>query len=220
MAKGQINILLAEDHLIVRGGIKILLEKEDGFIISGEAGNGQMAVDLLTSGIAVDVILADLNMPVMAGIPLTEWVKTNHPEVKVIILSALDNDQYVFKAIKAGASGYLLKNVSADELIFAIRHTYEFGLYICAELAGRFLHRLTTLPQLAPTANPLDIEFSNREVELMTLIAEGYTNQEIAQKLFTSVRTIENQRQQLLNKTSSRNTVVLIRFAMLNGIIN
>ncbi|HEX8609091.1 MAG TPA: response regulator transcription factor, partial [Pedobacter sp.] len=188
-------------------------------IISGEAANGQMAVELLTSGIPVDIILADINMPVMAGIPLTEWVKKNHPGVKVIILSALENDQYVFKAIKAGASGYLLKNVSADELVFAIRHTFEFGLYICAELSGKFLTRLIMMPEPVSTQNRLDIDFSNREVELLTLIGDGYTNQEIAAKLFTSVRTIENQRQQLLNKTSSRNTVVLIRFAMLHGII-
>ncbi|MEJ7560039.1 MAG: response regulator transcription factor [Pedobacter sp.] len=219
MGDGQINILLAEDHLLVRGGIKAILEREADFIISGEADNGQLAVDLMTSGIAVDIILADMNMPVMAGIPLTEWVTKHHPEVKVIVLSALDNDQYVFKAIKAGASGYLLKNVSSSELIFAIRHTYEFGLYICAELSGRFLNRMLTVPAPVTTNNPIEIDFSNREVALLTLIADGYTNQEIAAKQFTSVRTIENQRQHLLNKTSSKNTVVLIRFAMLHGII-
>ena len=113
----------------------------------------------------------------------------------------------------------MLKNISSAELIFAICHTYEFGQYICAELSGRFLKRLLTIPDPITNENVQDIEFSAMDVDILTLLSEGFTNQEVADKLFTSKRTIENHRQQMIDKTDSRNTIALIRFAMLNGII-
>lgn len=219
MPNKLINIILAEDHMIVRGGIKAILEKYPEFVVSGEASNGLEVISLLEAGVEADLILADINMPEFSGIQLVEWITANRTDLKVIVLSALDNEQYVLKAIRAGASGYLLKNVSPAELVFSIKHVISFGQYICAELSAKFLNRLITLPEIVPTANPLAIDFSHKEIELLQLIAEGYTNQEISDKLFTSVRTIENQRQQLINKTGSRNTVVLIRFAMLHNII-
>ena len=219
MNRKPIDIILAEDHMIVRGGIKAILDSYPEFNVCGEASNGLEVVDLLENGLQADIIIADINMPELSGIQLTEWVAAHRPVLKVIILSALDNEQYVIKAMKAGATGYLLKNVSPAELVFSIKHVMTFGQYICAELSAKFLNRMITLPEPVLTTNPLNVDFSNREVELLQLIADGYTNQEISAKLFTSVRTIENQRQQLINKTESRNTVVLIRFAMLHGII-
>jgi DNA-binding NarL/FixJ family response regulator len=215
----MIQIILAEDHHIVRGGVRSLLEKEEGFIISGEATNGTEVLNLLKKGTKADIVLADMNMPGMGGIELTEHLKQKFPALKVIILSALDHEKYVIKAFQSGASGYLLKSVSPDELIFAIKHTFQYTSYICSELTARFLSRILTIPDPATHENILDIEFSDREIEILSLIAEGFTNQEIAGKLFTSKRTIENTRQNLIDKTGSRNTVALIRFAMLNGII-
>ncbi|MBB6107597.1 response regulator transcription factor [Mucilaginibacter lappiensis] len=215
----MIHIILAEDHHIVRGGIKSLLEKEKDFVITGEATNGADVLDLLNKGTNADIILADMNMPVMGGLELTERIKNDFPQSKVIILSALDHEKYVIKAFQSGASGYLLKSVSPDELIFAIKHTHQHTAYICSELSIRFLNRLLTIPDPVSHENIQDIEFSTREIEILGLIAEGFTNQEIADKLFTSKRTIENHRQTLIDKTNSRNTVALIRFAMLNGII-
>jgi len=219
MLKSTVNIILADDHLIVRGGIRSMLEKEHSFQITGEANNGAEVLTLLENGTRADIILVDMNMPVMGGIELTERLKKDFPAVKVIILSALDTEKYVIKAFKSGACGYLLKNISTAELVFAICHTHEFGLYICTELAGRFLKRLLTIPELVINESVEDIGFSALEVEILTLLSEGFTNQEVADKLFTSKRTIENHRQQLIDKTGSRNTIALIRFAMLNGII-
>ncbi|MEO3407355.1 response regulator transcription factor [Mucilaginibacter sp. CAU 1740] len=219
MANAPINIILADDHLIVRGGIKSMLEKEKSFQITGEANNGVEVLRLLERGTKADIVLVDMNMPAMGGIELTENLKQNYTELKVIILSALDTEKYVIKAFKSGASGYLLKNISTAELIFAICHTHQFGQYICAELSGRFLNRLLTIPDMITNENIENIEFSTLDVEILTLISEGFTNQEVADKLFTSKRTIENHRQQLIDKTGSRNTVALIRFAMLNGVI-
>jgi DNA-binding NarL/FixJ family response regulator len=219
MLTQMIHIILADDHLIVRGGIKGMLEKERKFEVTGEANNGAEVLRLLQSGTKADVILVDMNMPVMGGIELTEIVKRDYPATRVIILSALDTENYVIQAFRAGACGYLFKNVSARELVFAINHTHEFGCYVCAELSQRFLHRLLTIPDPIVNENVKGIEFSELDVGILSLLSEGFTNQEVADKLFTSKRTVENHRQQLIDKTGSRNTIALIRLAMLNGVI-
>ena len=216
----MINIVLAEDHNIVRSGIISLLEKEPDVHVAGAATNGREVLALLESGTHADVVLADMNMPEMGGIELTAAVKEKHPDCKVVILSALDHEKYVIKAFQAGASGYLLKSVSADELVFAVKHTLLNNLYICSELTSKFLKRLLTIPDPATLHEINDIEFSSKEIEVLGLITEGYTNQEIADKLFTGKRTVESQRQALIDKTGSRNTAALVRFAIINGIVN
>ena len=216
----MIDIVLAEDHNIVRNGIISLLEKEPDIHVVGAATNGREVLSLLKNGTHADVVLADMNMPEMGGIELTEAVKQLYPDCKVIILSALDHEKYVIKAFQAGASGYLLKSVSADELVFAIKHILLQNLYICSELTSKFLKRLLTLPDPSALHELHDIEFSAKEIEVLGLITEGYTNQEIADKLFTGKRTVESQRQALIDKTGSRNTAALVRFAMVNGIVN
>src|SRR5206468_6209856 len=131
----MIKIILAEDHNIVRNGIKNLLEKEEQFSIIGEALNGKEVLELLDKGLAPDIVLADMNMPMMTGIELAEQLTNLSSPAKVILLTMLDHEKYVIKAFKAGALGYLLKNVSANELIFAIKHVCTDGRYVCSELA-------------------------------------------------------------------------------------
>lgn len=215
----MIKIILAEDHQIVRDGVRALLEREEEFAVVGEASTGEEALRLLKNGTKADIILADLNMPVLGGLELTEQIKINYPLIKVVILSALDNEKYVLKAFLAGAKGYLLKSVSPGELVFAIKHTHHFTQYICSDLSKRFLSRLLSMPDPVTRKNVLDLNFSNREVEILSLLGEGFTNQEIADKLFTSRRTIENQRQAMIDKSGARNTIALIKFALINGII-
>jgi len=215
----MIHIILAEDHHIVRGGVKALLEKESNFAVSGEATNGAEVLALLEKGVPADIILVDMNMPVMGGLELTSTVSERFPASKVIILSALDHEKYVVKAFHSGANAYLLKSISPDELIFAIKHTMLHSQYICTELSKRFLDRLLQQPDTIIYKSVQDLEFSSREIEILNLIAEGFTNQEVADKLFSSKRTIENHRQSMIDKTGSRNTVALIRFAIINGII-
>lgn len=216
----MINIILAEDHHLVRNGIKTILEQQTNLRISGEATNGADVISLLEQNVPADLILADLNMPVIGGLELTEKLHRDYPRLKVVILSALDHEKYVVKAFQLGASGYLLKNVNADELLFAIKHVHENSHYICSELTGRFLNRLIALPDPEQNEMVQDIEFTDREIEILRLISEGYTNQEIADKIFTSKRTVEGLRQVLIDKTGSRNTAALIRFALVNGLIN
>jgi DNA-binding NarL/FixJ family response regulator len=216
----MIDILLAEDHNIVRNGIKSLLEQEPGINVIGEATNGGETLALLKKGIKPDVVLADMNMPGMGGIELTENITKLYPDCKVIILSALDHEKYVINAFQSGAKGYLLKSVSATELVFSVKHAMADNLYLCSELTSRFFKRLLTLPDAATQQSVDGIEFSDKEVEILGLISEGFTNQEIGDKLFIGKRTVESQRQALIDKTGSRNTAALVRFALINGIVN
>jgi DNA-binding NarL/FixJ family response regulator len=154
----MIRVILAEDHNIVRNGIRNLLEKEKDFKIVGEALNGQEVLDLLRNGVTADVILTDINMPVMNGVEMSQKVRELNTNIKIVVLSMLDHERYVMQAFRAGVNGYLLKNISADELIFAIRHIHVDGRYICSELSLRFLDRLIHQPDRSQHEQETGIE--------------------------------------------------------------
>ncbi|MDB5288634.1 MAG: hypothetical protein JWR05_3583 [Mucilaginibacter sp.] len=215
----MIKIILAEDHNVVRNGIRSLLDKEKDIQVIAEATNGKMVLQILKDGRIPDIILADINMPEMNGMEMVAQISQTYPKIKVIMLSMLDHEKYIMQAFKAGATGYILKNVNAVELVYAIRHVCSSNeKYICNELSLRLLDKLMHTPDSNFEVEDLDI--TKREVEVLSLIAEGYTNQEIADKLFTSKRTIEGNRQMLIEKTGTRNTAALIRYAILNNIIS
>jgi DNA-binding NarL/FixJ family response regulator len=216
----MIRVLLTEDHQVVRNGIKSLLQKEEGLEVVADVANGKQALKLLESGIKADIILTDINMPEMSGIELTRQVKSEFPDVKIIVLSMLDHEKYIVEAFKAGACGYILKNVTSEELVFSIKHVCQTkDRYLCRELSLRLLDKLIYKPNITVSDEIKEIDLSKREIEVLSLIAEGYTNLEIADKLFTSKRTVEGHRQNLIDKTESRNTAALIRFAILSGLI-
>lgn len=215
----MLKIILAEDHNIVRNGIRALLESEGGIKVVGEATNGQKVLNIIAKEDHIDLVLADINMPVMDGIELIKNLKANYPKIRLVILSMLDNEKYVAQAFSEGACGYLLKSVSADELIFAIKHVSGGGRYLCSELSIKMLERLIHSPLSNQTVFEDAIDFSSREIEVLNLIAEGLTNHEMSEKLFLSKRTIEGHRQSLIEKTGSRNTAALIRYAVLNGLV-
>ncbi|WP_367866486.1 response regulator [Pedobacter sp. WC2423] len=213
----MLSLILAEDHNIVRNGIRMLLEADKEISIAGEATNGLEVLEIISSGVKVDIVLADINMPEMDGIALIKELKLKSPATQIVMLSMLDNDKYVSQAFSEGASGYLLKSVSADELIFSLKHVNAGGQYLCAELAMRLLNKsISTVP-----LNRINdhVEYSMREIEILELIAEGLTNNEMSAKLFISKRTIEGHRQSLIEKTGAKNTAALIRYAVLSGII-
>lgn len=216
----MLQIMLVEDHNIVRNGIKALLKKEKNFHVIGEATNGKEALEFLKKQSEVDIILTDINMPIMDGISLIKILKVSYPHIRIVILSMLDNEQYVAQAFSEGASGYLLKNSSADELNFALKHISSGNnKYLSSELSIRLLERLPNPTALCESEFKNKIEFSTREIEVLNLIAQGLTNYEISEKLFLSKRTIEGHRQALIEKTNSKNSAALIRFAILSGII-
>lgn len=215
----MLKVILAEDHNIVRNGIRMLLEADKEISIVGEAVNGQEVINSIARGIVADIVLADINMPELDGITLIKKLKIMSPNTRIVILSMLDNEKYVLQAFTEGASGYLLKNVSADELLFSLKHVHTGNKYLCAELSISMLNKLINSSGPIGIAINQKIDFSSREIEILHLIAEGLTNVEMAEKLFISKRTIEGHRQSLIEKTRSRNTAALIRFAVLSGIV-
>lgn len=214
----MVKVLLAEDQQIVRDGIKNVLENSGRFRVVGEASNGKEALQIIEEGTSPDIIIADVNMPEITGIQLAENLKKTHSrqKIRVVILTTSDNENYVFDAFRAGVKGYLLKNISTEELLFALTHVAKDNQYICSNLAVRILKRA----DYRSSTESYDIDFSKRETEVLTLIASGYTNKEIADKLFTSRRTVEGHRQTMINKANVRNSAELIRFAVKNSLID
>jgi len=215
----MIDILLADDHSIVRNGIKNLLEKETELRIVGEATDGQEALQLLNN-VTPDIILADMNMPGIDGIEIAEKLHAENSPIKVILLTMHDNQQYINKAMKAGVQAYLLKSISAEELIFAIRQVYTGKQYLCMELSIRLLNQVLAYPSLRDEDSGPQPEFSEREREILRLMAEGFTNQEIADRLFTSKRTVEGYRRNMIDAAGVKNSAALVRFAIRKKIID
>lgn len=216
----MLHIILAEDHTIVRNGLKILLESDENITIVGEAANGQQVIDILEKNDPVDLVLSDVNMPEMDGIALTRAIKELGYTVKVVLLSMHDNENFVYEAFRAGADAYLLKTSSAKELTFALHHVFSGELYLCSTLIKSqiFMNMERNLVTRSPSTG--DIELSPRELEVLDLLAKGMTNKEMSDKLFLSKRTVEGHRQSLIDKFAVRNTAELICLSMRTGLIS
>jgi len=219
--KIPIKVLLADDHTIMRNGIISLLSNEPTINIIAESSSGSKVLNLLKTAPMPDIIITDITLADMNGIELTTIIKARYPKIKVIILTTLDHENYVSQSLDAGASGYLLKNVNIEEVIFAIKNVSMGYKYICTAITIKLLAQLRGRFAIGSSSVlKSDIELSKRELEILNLIAEGFTNSEIAEKLFTSKRTIEGNRQSLLDKTGKKNTASLINFVVRNGIID
>lgn len=217
----MIKIILAEDHLVVRNGIKLLIDSQDNLTVIGEANNGEEVLKLLEEGNKPDIVLSDISMSEMDGIQLVERLKADYPDIKVVILSMMNSSQHVFQAFEKGARGYLVKNVGYDELLFAIQHIHIGGRYLCEELAMMLVEKLQDVPSSSANVEDLmsEMDISDRELEVLQLISEGYTNVEIADQLFLSKRTVEGHRQNLIDKTGVKNSAALIKLAVKSGLI-
>ncbi|HBW80292.1 MAG TPA: DNA-binding response regulator [Sphingobacterium sp.] len=198
----MIKILLVEDHMVVRNGIKLLLESQDGFEVVGEASNGKEALQFLNSNPVPDIVLTDISMEEMDGIELLHELKKHYPSIKVVILSMLNQINYVVEAFESGLAGYLVKNVGYNELLFGLNHIANGGRYMSEEIAMILLDQVRSGQSYAQVSGELqtDFDISDRELEVLKLIAEGYTNIEIADKIFLSKRTVEGHRQNLIDK--------------------
>lgn len=216
----MIRVLLTDDHAILRDGIRALLSLQPDLEVVGEAGNGQELLTLLATTPA-DVVLMDINMPVMDGFATITQLQEQYPEVRVLVLSMLNHENYVHRMLEAGAMGYVLKNADILEITYAIRTVAAGRQFLCTEIGMDMLYKImrTTTPP-TDTTRPKVGELSKRELEVLRLISEGMTNAEIADKLFTSKRTIETHRQNIIEKTQAKNTAALIKYAVSNGLLN
>ena len=212
-----IKVMLVEDHDLVREGIQSLLETDGEISVIGEARNGSEAINKIGM-LDPDVILMDMNMPVMNGLECTRLIRKNYPGKKILILSMHDHENYLIDLLDAGADGYILKNSSKSELLFAIKKIANNGMYMGAEFTLGMLAKYKASNSYKGVS-ARDLNITDRELDVLNLIAQGKTNSEIANELFTSVRTIETRRKNLLDKTNTTNTATLIKFAFQNGLL-
>ena len=226
----MIQVLLADDHKLVRSGLKSLLSEKTGdMTVVAEASTGLEVLALLETTPA-DVVLMDIYMPNMNGIEATRQIRERFPQVKVLMLTMTDTPQWVNESLEAGAQGYLLKSTGYKELLFAIRTVYEGEAYFSTDLTKLLLQQVNAgakgvaaTPQVdgnsQGTAQPLSAGITPRELDVLRLIAQGYTNQQNGEMLLTSKRTIESHRQNLLEKTGAGNTATLVLYAAHHGLL-
>jgi two-component system response regulator NreC len=210
-----IKILLADDHKVVRQGLRALLEKEKEFEVVGEAENGCEAVSKAIET-KPDIVLLDVAMPDLNGLEAARQIKAKLPKAKVIALSAHENSSYVLGMIKSGASGYILKDVAFKEITDAIRMVAAGDFYLSQKVAGAVVDGF--LQRGAAAGSKAIASLTEREREVLQLLAEGHSAREVADKLFVSVKTIEVHRWKLMRKLGLKNNAELIKFAIREGL--
>lgn len=206
---GKIKILIADDHAVVRDGTRQILEKEADMNVVAEAADGAEAIKLAGTT-NPDVAIIDINMPVLDGVEATRQIKSLYPSVAVLILSAYDDDQFVFSLLEAGAAGYLLKSVRGRELIDAVRQVFAGESVLHPSIARKVLNRFVPAPGKPAVQKPTEI-LSDREIEVLKLATRGLSNQEIADELCLSLRTVQAHIGHIFNKlqVSSRTEAVV-----------
>jgi two-component system response regulator NreC len=215
----ETTIILAEDHHIVRQGLRALLEAEPDIQIVGEAANGLEATKLAESR-QPDVMIVDLMMPGLNGLEVTRQVAQRSPHTQVIILSAFENEAYVTEALGSGAAGYVLKRNSAADLVRAVREVVAGHRYLSPSLSERAIEAYVRYIQQVRDSDLDPYEtLTPREREVLHLAAEGHTNAEIAEQLSISPRTVETHRANMMHKLGLRTSTDLIRYAMQRGIL-
>ncbi|MCD4746246.1 MAG: response regulator transcription factor [Bacteroidales bacterium] len=214
----KIKILIADDHQLIIDGIKSLINNVPQFDLIAEANNGKEAVKIAKL-INPDIVLMDIDMPIMNGIEATEKIKSFNPEIKIIILSMHNEKGLVKKLIRLGADGYLLKNSDQNELIEAISKVASGQQYFSPEVTMSLLNKETEIKS-SFKANSIISDLTDREIEILKLIAQGYSNKEIGEKLFISHRTVDTHRTNLMKKINVSNIAGIIRFAIKNGFVS
>lgn len=212
MADPRIRLLLVDDHQIVRAGLRMLLQTEPDIEIVGEASSGDEALQAART-LHPDVIVMDIAMSGMGGIEATRQIKSLCPNTAVLALTMYEDEQHFFAMLHAGASGYVPKRAAPDELAQAIRAVSRGEVFLYPTLA-RVLVREFTQPAQGPRP-----ELTPRELEVLTLIAEGYTNRQIAERLYISVKTVDRHRENILRKLHLHSRVELVRYALERGLI-
>ncbi|UXP32326.1 response regulator transcription factor [Reichenbachiella agarivorans] len=213
----QINILIADDHKMFREGLVELLGKEAKMHIVGDVGDREGIMGILKAQ-PVDVLLMDIDMGETNGIQMTAEIKRDYPKIRVLALSMHGDKNYIVKMMEAGAIGYILKNAGKEEMINAIHTVANGNTYFSSQVSSKLLEHLTN-PTAAHGKKPEGTPLTDREIEVLKLIAEEYSNPEIAEKLFISIRTVDTHRRNLLDKLGAKNTAGLVKYAIQKGLL-
>lgn len=215
----MINVLIVDDQDILVEGLKMILGKEADINISGSANNGRKACELCKWN-RPDVVLMDIKMPELDGVEATRLIKRDFPEVKVIVLTTFNDDEYIYEALKNGASGYLLKDAPPQEIAKAVRTVYNGGALIHSEVAVKVIDKFSEMAKgkLEKQLDPRVGQLTEREIEICRLVAEGRNNKEIADALFLSEGTVKNHITRVLLKLDLRDRTQLAVFSIKNDL--
>lgn len=214
MENTQIKVVIADDHQMFIDGITSLLRKEKHIHFIAELNNGEAALSFIENH-AVDLLITDISMGEMSGVQLTKLVKKNHPEVKVLVLSMHNDREIISEILLAEAEGYVLKNTGKTELLQAIHNITSGDTFYSKDVLNIMLKKVKKNQQIEVETK----SFTDRELEILNLIVQEYTTQEIANKLFISPRTVDTHRKHIMEKTHSKTVVGVMKFAFRNGLI-
>ena len=213
----KIKLLLVDDHEIVRAGLRMLFQAEQDMEIVGEVSSGDEALKAV-SELKPNVVIMDVAMPGMGGIEATRRIKELNPHIAVLALTMHEDEQYFFKMLSAGASGYIPKRAAPDDLVSAIRVVSQGNVFLYPSLA-KFLVK-DFLGRAESDPDPAAEELTPREREVLTYIAEGYTSREIAEALIISIKTVDRHRENIMQKLNLHNRVELVKYAIEKGLIS
>lgn len=209
----QLNVFIADDHLLIREGLKKILSGEKEFTVVGESGDPDEVLDFINEN-EVDILILDLNMPGRSGLDVLKRVKKIKAETKVLILSMYPEDQFGERTIKAGASGYITKESASDELLNALKKIAKGGNYISSAFAERLLYKSKSINEQKPHEL-----LSDRELQIMILLAKGKTQVEISNELALSTSTVNTYRSRILEKLKLKSNAEIIRYALQNNLL-
>ena len=212
----MIRVLIADDHAILRDGIRSILESQEDIIVVGEASNGEEAVEFV-SKFQPDLVLMDISMPKTNGLEATRLIKERFPQVKVLILTQHDNREYIAPALGAGASGYVLKRSGRREMLNALRQVHEQGTFLTSNITQEVFQEYTPASR---NGKEEEHHLTDRERQVLQLVIEGKSNKEIAMVLGISPKTVSVHRTNIMSKLDVQNTVELIRYATNNPLVS
>ncbi|MDE3087908.1 MAG: response regulator transcription factor [Chloroflexota bacterium] len=214
----KIQVLVADDHTIVREGVRILLEAQSDIQVVGEAADGQEALERVRE-LQPDIVLIDIAMPNLNGLEATRAIKRDYPHVQVIVLTMYESDEYFFQVLNAGASGYVLKKAASSDLLAAIRAVHSGDVFLYPSVARRLVSDYLARVKSGEEQSSYD-GLTPREHEVLKLIAEGHTNQAIADKLVISPSTVQTHRTRIMQRLNLHSRAELIQYAMRKGLLD
>jgi len=219
MENKKINIVLADDHVLVRNGLKAMLEFDTDLIVTGEAGNGTDALEV-AKAVKPDLLILDIRMPGMTGLEAAAKLKSFSPNTKAVILSMHDSEEYVLQAVDAGAYGYLLKDTDKNEFVKALKQIHGGNKYFSGAVSNALANRLlNNRPAIRPEAKEDVYNLSKREKEILRMVVDGKQNKQIADTLDKSVRTIETHRFNIMKKLEVNNAIDMVNKAVRENLV-
>jgi DNA-binding NarL/FixJ family response regulator len=215
----NIKILIVDDHEVVRDGLKNILLSLNNMAIAGEAANGEDAISMYDS-LKPDLVIMDISMPGMNGIEATRIIKENDPDAKILILTMHDNQEYLNQIIRSGAKGFVLKNTDKEELLDAVKTVSGGENFFSKDISKLIIENyIRSAKETDKNEGYKEVPLTKREIEILKYIAEGNSNQEIANRLYISYNTVDTHRKNIMHKLSIKNTAGLVRYAIEKGLI-